>query len=341
MTKGSIPPYVVRLVLEAARSAGVDRRELDRLPGVGVLDQDGIRVPTRLLMRVWEVSANTFAEVGGAPRVAQLWAPGRFHVWDYVIRSAADLTEAFRLAAEHLPAITDPDSAFDVRVDAEGRLTVATRPVPTFGRVGALIAEFVLGLLLQQASTALGRPVVPLAVTLPGEPPRSHDHLVEVFGTRRIQFGAPVSSITFSAPDASAPLPGADPALAAIVNDHAAHAIRSARLIMGWLDKVHAEIATELADGPPALDRVAHRLALSPRTFQRRLHDEGTSWREEVEKVREAEATRLLRDTGLNVDAIAARVGYTDVRALRRAFHRWHGRGPAEFRRQAVAGQRR
>jgi AraC-like DNA-binding protein len=337
MTKGSIPPYVVRLVLEAARAAGVPRQELDRLPGVGVLDQDGIRVPTRLLMRVWEVSSETFAQVGGAPRVARLWTPGRFHVWDYVIRSAADLTEAFRLAADHLPAITDPDSEFDVRSDAAGQLTVATLPVPTFGRVGALIAEFVLGLLLQQAATALGRTVVPVAVTVPGAPPRSHDHLVEAFGTRNIQFGAPVSSITFSALDATAPLPGADPALAAIVGDHAAHSINTARLILGWLDKVHAEIAGELAAGTPSLDRVAHRLAISPRTFQRRLHEEGTSWREEVEKVREAEATRLLRDTGLNVDTIAARVGYSDVRALRRAFHRWHGRGPADFRRQLAA----
>ncbi|WP_281908236.1 helix-turn-helix domain-containing protein [Nocardia cyriacigeorgica] len=42
--------------------------------------------------------------------------------------------------------------------------------------------------------------------------------------------------------------------------------------------------------------------------------------------------TRLLRETGLGVDAIATRVGYTDVRALRRAFHRREGVAPSEFR---------
>ncbi|TMR05514.1 helix-turn-helix transcriptional regulator [Actinomadura soli] len=72
----------------------------------------------------------------------------------------------------------------------------------------------------------------------------------------------------------------------------------------------------------------------SSRSLQRRLHQEGTSWREQVEKVRQAEATRLLRDTRLNIDAIAARVGYSDVRALRRAFHRWYGHAPADFRRK-------
>ncbi|TDD28084.1 AraC family transcriptional regulator [Actinomadura sp. KC06] len=97
---------------------------------------------------------------------------------------------------------------------------------------------------------------------------------------------------------------------------------------------MHAEIAESLATGLPCLDRVAYRMAMSSRTFQRRLHQEGTSWREEVEQVRQAEATRLLRDTQLNIDAIAARVGYSDVRALRRAFHRWYGHAPADFRRK-------
>ncbi|MFF5210264.1 hypothetical protein [Streptosporangium sp. NPDC000396] len=120
-----------------------------------------------------------------------------------------------------------------------------------------------------------------------------------MYGTPDVQFNAPVSSITFSAPDATAPLPGAYPALAAIVRDHAVHTVANARLILGWLDKMHAEIAASFADGPPALDRAAKRMAMSSRTFQCRLHEEGTSWREEVEKVREAEATRLLRDTGL------------------------------------------
>jgi len=332
-----MPPYVVRLVLEAAVSAGVAREHLGRLPGATVLGQDGIRVPTNLLARVWEESAATFAAVGGAARVGRMWTPGQFHVWDYVIRSSADLTEAFQLAARHLPAITDPDSAFEVTRDPMGRLTVATRPVSTFGRVGTLISEFVLGMLLEQATTALGRPVIPEAITIPGPPPRSHDYLIETLGTRNIQFDAMVSAITFSALDASAPLPGADPALAVIVCEHAAYSISNARLVLGWLDKVHAEIAAAFADGPPSLDRVARSLAMSPRTFQRRLHDEGTSWTEEVEQVREAEATRLLRDTGLNLTTIAARVGYTDVRALRRAFHRWHGQGPADLRRHLTS----
>ncbi|MEV4363182.1 helix-turn-helix domain-containing protein [Nonomuraea sp. NPDC049625] len=41
---------------------------------------------------------------------------------------------------------------------------------------------------------------------------------------------------------------------------------------------------------------------------------------------------RLLRETTLSVESIAARVGFTDSRALRRAIHRWYGHGPAVIR---------
>lgn len=113
-------------------------------------------------------------------------------------------------------------------------------------------------------------------------------------------------------------------------------AITTARPILGWIDQLHNAIRESFQQPTtPTLEAVAHRLATSPRTLQRRLRDEGTTWRTELERVRHAESTRLLRETGLGVDTIAARVGYTDVRAMRRAFHRREGMAPREFRKGA------
>jgi transcriptional regulator GlxA family with amidase domain len=55
-----------------------------------------------------------------------------------------------------------------------------------------------------------------------------------------------------------------------------------------------------------------------------------------LEKIRQERATRLLRTTPLGVESIAARVGYSDVRALRRAVRRWYGTTPTEVRRAAT-----
>lgn len=62
---------------------------------------------------------------------------------------------------------------------------------------------------------------------------------------------------------------------------------------------------------------------MSPRSLQRRLEEEGTSWREEVDAVRREQAARLLRE-GASRAAMAAQLGYSDVRALRRAVRRWN-----------------
>ncbi|APA95096.1 helix-turn-helix transcriptional regulator [Nocardia seriolae] len=91
-----------------------------------------------------------------------------------------------------------------------------------------------------------------------------------------------------------------------------------------------------LAEGELDLGRVAQRLAIGPRTLQRRLSEVGTTWRAEVEAMRHRRAAELLRDTDLPVQSIAARVGYVDARALRRAFLRWTGHTPDAFRRQAT-----
>ncbi|MFZ3474770.1 helix-turn-helix domain-containing protein [Streptomyces sp. 4.24] len=77
-------------------------------------------------------------------------------------------------------------------------------------------------------------------------------------------------------------------------------------------------LASAHEEGTPTLSAVARRLTPSTRTLQHRLD------------------TRLLHDTDLNVDSIAARSGYADARALLRAVHRWYGTTPAALRRTGL-----
>ncbi|MEU7831505.1 MULTISPECIES: helix-turn-helix transcriptional regulator [unclassified Nonomuraea] len=193
----------------------------------------------------------------------------------------------------------------------------------------AMIAEFVPYML---AGSGAGRRLTPVWVGLPRRPPTAPKRLAALYDTRRVEYEAAHPSITFAEADIDAPLPRADPALAAILDNHAQLSTAAARPVRGWLDRFHAALESAVADGPPGLDQVARRLAMSPRTLQRRLRDEGSSWREELEKLRQRRVDRLLRETTLSVESIATRVGFTDPRALRRAIHRWYGHGPAAIR---------
>ncbi len=79
---------------------------------------------------------------------------------------------------------------------------------------------------------------------------------------------------------------------------------------------------------------LAARLAMSPRTLQRRLSGEGTS----LEQIRDLVAfqTALLSLSRRSCPALANSLGYSDERAFRRAFIRWSGLTPSKMREQLV-----
>lgn len=88
----------------------------------------------------------------------------------------------------------------------------------------------------------------------------------------------------------------------------------------------------------PTLPVAARMLRVTPRTLHRRLVQEGTSYRGELETVRETLAVEHLRANRFPMQEIAYRLGYTDLANFRRAFKRWRGVTPSGFRDQ---GERR
>jgi AraC-like DNA-binding protein len=83
---------------------------------------------------------------------------------------------------------------------------------------------------------------------------------------------------------------------------------------------------------PTGLEAVAARLHLTTRTLRRKLDEEGTSFRKLVDELRMEVAVKYLRDTELTIDDIAYSLGFSEAAIFRRAFRRWTGKSPREFR---------
>ncbi|NUW35973.1 helix-turn-helix domain-containing protein [Nonomuraea sp. SMC257] len=328
----TVSPHLTRLLVRVGLATGLDPARLAGVPGLAVLDDDGIRIPTATILRIWElVSGPEWEAASGTSRVMELWRPGGLGAWDYLFAVSGTLEDAFRVAGGLFAAIADPADRLVVTRDDDGGLTVRWQDPYTDHPAYPMIAAFTPYMLLTLASSGAGRRLTPVRVRLPHRTPAA-GRPGELYNTGRVEFEAGPPSITFAEEDAEALLPRADPALAAILADHARLSTAAARPVLGWLDRFHAALEAAVADGPPGLDQVARRLAMSPRTLQRRLREEGTGWREELERLRQRRVDRLLRETSLSVDSIAARVGFTDPRALRRAIRRWYGHGPAAIR---------
>jgi AraC-like DNA-binding protein len=84
--------------------------------------------------------------------------------------------------------------------------------------------------------------------------------------------------------------------------------------------------------GFPTLAVTARLFHMTPRTLHRRLEDEGTSFREQLESVRHRLAVEHLKSGRFGTDEIAYRLGYTDVANFRRAFRRWENVPPSKMR---------
>jgi AraC-like DNA-binding protein len=79
-------------------------------------------------------------------------------------------------------------------------------------------------------------------------------------------------------------------------------------------------------------EQLARAMFITKRTLARRLENEGTGYRALRDQLLSELAVRQLLEPGLTVEAIAASLGYNDSAALRKAFRRWHGCSPSEYR---------
>ena len=79
---------------------------------------------------------------------------------------------------------------------------------------------------------------------------------------------------------------------------------------------------------------LAQHLDLSVRTLRRRLADRQTNFSAIVKNWRIAKAKHMLKQPDLNIGSIAQRLGYTYTSNFERAFKRWTGISPGEYRKQ-------
>ncbi|MEU8900940.1 AraC family transcriptional regulator [Nocardia sp. NPDC048505] len=99
--------------------------------------------------------------------------------------------------------------------------------------------------------------------------------------------------------------------------------------------QVRAAIQQLLGTTPPEVGMVAKLLTLHPRTLQRRLGAEGTTFARILDDVRRTEARRYLTTTDMPMTQIAALLGLSEQATFTRCCRRWWGATPSAVRREA------
>ena len=147
---------------------------------------------------------------------------------------------------------------------------------------------------------------------------------------RQVAFGQPADVCVFTSESLRTLIPDADAVVRSMLRPYAER--RIAHQQVPWATAVTRLIQDASA---PSLVAAARALAVSPRTLQARLAQEGTSFAALVDGLRRERALALLSQPDLAVTAIAARLGFSTPSALTRAFRRWTGMAPSDYRREA------
>jgi AraC-like DNA-binding protein len=99
-----------------------------------------------------------------------------------------------------------------------------------------------------------------------------------------------------------------------------------------FLERVRMAVANALVRGRPTIGAIARAVHASPRTLQRRLRQQGTSYAKLVDSVRRERTESLVTTGRLSITEIAFLAGFTDLGGFRRAFRRWTGVTPSRAR---------
>ena len=113
---------------------------------------------------------------------------------------------------------------------------------------------------------------------------------------------------------------------------HATEKINSLNNDQGFVYLVKTSMINLVKPEFPTIEQVAAHLNISARTLQRRLADENTTYKKLVDELRKEFALSYMKRKDLNISNIAYLLNYGDASAFNRAFKRWTGMSPRNFR---------
>ncbi|MFM2485977.1 AraC-like transcriptional regulator QhpR [Celerinatantimonas yamalensis] len=190
-------------------------------------------------------------------------------------------------------------------------------------------SELTLGMINNLIRQACGKNWAPREVHFEHPRPEQwHDHC-KVFDAP-VYFDQPFNSLFIRKADVLKAMPSPDPILLSVMLDAIRRLNSDHR--QDLINQTRAQIQTALLSGEPDLESIAEQLGLSRWSLQRRLRQNGLTFSGLIEQVRCDMATHYLRQQQIPISEMGMLLGYSETSAFSRAFRRWFGVSPRQFR---------
>ncbi|HEX4823879.1 MAG TPA: AraC family transcriptional regulator [Candidatus Polarisedimenticolaceae bacterium] len=324
----SEPTYLVRvatLLLDDAARVGVNRERLVRRLVIdeATLRNPDARMPLSTLVAIVRAVLDEASDPAFGVRAGSARRARDAGLIGYAMLHSTTLRDALSRLARYGRIVGD-QNRFELQ---DGTIVFESHPgLESIPEIVELNLAWIVAVLREIA----GRDIVPAAVRFPAKEPE-HVQALHAHFRCPLEFDVRPAAIVMHGADLDTTVASADATLVGYLDKLADEAVRAlgANTTTGRLRQV---LWSRLSAGAPTLDAAAATMAMSPRTLQRRLADEGTTFADALGALRHDLAAGLLDDPKLAVYEVGFLLGYADQSAFHRAFRRWYGMSPRRFR---------
>ena len=297
-----------------------------RLPATLHLNAPAL-VATTQLFAIWKAVAELTADPGFAFKMVEASNTAGHQPAFLAACYASDYRDAIArvarfkgLSASERFRFAEKDGEFSISKD----WLHATEPEP------ALLIDMTFAYLLALGRKGTGQPITPVRIDFERPDPGGEEHRA-YFGCP-VRFGAARNMLVLRSADLDRPFPGHNSEFLDLVTPALSAALGELQAQSTVGEQVKVVLKRALASGRPEVANIARALGMSERTLQRRITDEGTTFRTLLIEARQELGRQLLLDPSVGIDEVACLLGYQDTSSFYRGFREWEGMTPNHWR---------
>ncbi|SPD68375.1 AraC family transcriptional regulator (plasmid) [Cupriavidus taiwanensis] len=310
-------------------ASGVDSERIFRSVGVQpqMVNAPMVRLPVATLTRLYRASVEATNNPYFGLSVARHIHISNLHALGYALAASSTLLDFCRRLERHFRLVSQ---AATLRVIETGD-TIALHATDFNIEISGETEDAFVGFLVLTMRMLYKAGFNPLSVEFHRPMPREGDEPYRAFMRAPVSFSNQATTLTFDRHELMQPLGGACPELAQ-VNDNIANQY------LARLDKddvvtgVTQKIIELLPSGDCSREKVAEALCMSPATLQVRLAKRGTNFLQLMDDTRRELACNYVQQQTRSVTEITFLLGFTSTSNFARAFKRWTGISPTQFR---------
>jgi AraC-like DNA-binding protein len=292
-----------------------------------VLEKADIEIPEERYIALWEAvgqsSPNIGLEIGSQTVTDDIGALGHALHCAPSVGKALEIMHRFVVVFAQKSRIDFEITSKHVTVDYQ-----IDDPTIIYRRQDA---EFAVANILRHLNLITDNCMGPSRVDFEHEKPADTSVHKRLFGCS-VYFNQPTNRIYFPAEILEVPVRGGNERLYQALLPYLERQRDARTEPTELLPRITHIIAANLTDGTPSLEAVSGQLGLASRTLQRRLNALGIEFSFLLENVRRDLAMSYMKSSKYSATEVAMLIGYADSASFSRAFRRWAGQTPQQYR---------